>query len=176
MESRIIRLIISVILIGSMLITAPVSVFAADITEEFEGWGFVDDTPALSGGIYVHNDWKFIAKLDGAAANDGAVELWASPTAAFSISTEGGNVDEFRILKNSGGEFNFGGFNFTGYTERGMFVTGWRDGVQVTQKQIINYTASTSNEYFDMRSKDNEFKNIDEIRICGTDLGEEILM
>ena len=86
MESRIIRIIISVILIGSMLITNPVSIFAADMVEDFEGWGFIDGTPALSGGVYTYNNWKFIAKIDGAAANDGAIEKWTGP-AGLSIST-----------------------------------------------------------------------------------------
>ena len=170
MESRIIRLIISVILIGSMLITNPTNIFAADIFEDFEGWGFIDADPALSGGAYTYNNWKFIAKLDGVAANDGAIETWTGP-AALSITTGYGDVDELHILNSNGDEFNFGGFNFTGSSVRSMFVTGWRDGIQVTEKQFINYTDATADEYFDMRSKDSEFKNVDEIRICGADLG-----
>ncbi len=170
MESRIIRIIISVILIGSMLITNPVSIFAADMVEDFEGWGFIDGTPALSGGVYTYNNWKFIAKIDGAAANDGAIEKWTGP-AGLSISTGYGQVDELHVLNSNGDEFNFGGFNFTGSSIHRMFVTGWRDGIQVTEKQFINYSDTTADEYFDMRSKDSEFKNVDEIRICGADLG-----
>ncbi|WP_410495216.1 S-layer homology domain-containing protein [Cellulosilyticum sp. ST5] len=170
MESRIIRIIISVILIGSMLITNPVSIFAADMVEDFEGWGFIDGTPALSGGVYTYNNWRFIAKIDGAAANDGAIEKWTGP-AGLSISTGYGQVDELHILNSNGDEFNFGGFNFTGSSIHSMFVTGWRDGIQVTEKQFINYSDTTADEYFDMRSKDSEFKNVDEIRICGADLG-----
>ena len=172
MESRIIRLIISIILIGSMLITNPVSVFAADIVEDFKGWGFVDGTPALSGGVYTYGSWKFIAKNDGVAANDGAIETWGGDFACLSITIgPGKEVDELHILNSNGDEFNFGGFNFTGSSVHSMFVTGWRDGIQVTEKQFINYSESTLDEYFDMRSKDSEFKNVDEIRICGADLG-----
>ena len=170
MEFRIKKLIISTILIGIMLITISSSISAADTVEDFESWGFVDGTPALSGGVYIYNNWKFIAKVDGVNANDGAIETWTGP-AALSISTGAGEVDELRILNNSGDEFNFGGFNFTGAANRSMFVTGWRDGLQVTQKVNISYTSSTTDEYFDMRNQNSEFKNIDEIRICGADLG-----
>ena len=172
MESRIIRLIISVILIGSMLITNPVSLFAADIVEGFEGWGFVDGTPALSGGVYTYGSWKFIAKNDGVAANDGAIETWGGEFACLSITIgHEKEVDELHILNSNGDEFNFGGFNFTGSGEHSMFVTGWRDGIQVTERQFISYSDATADEYFDMRSKNSEFKNVDEIRICGADLG-----
>ena len=170
MECRIIRLIISVALIGSMLITNPVNIFASDTVEDFERWGFVDATPALSGGVYTYGSWRFIAKNDGVFANDGAIETWTGP-AALSISIEPNVVDELHILNSSGNEFNFGGFNFTGSGEYSMFVTGWRDGIQVTERQFINYSDATENEYFDMRSKNPEFKNVDEIRICGADLG-----
>jgi hypothetical protein len=36
--------------------------FAADYTESFDGWGFVDATPALSEGVYEHGTWRFVAK------------------------------------------------------------------------------------------------------------------
>ena len=170
MEFKMIKVIIAIMLIGSMLITNPVSLFAADTVEDFEGWGFIDETPALSGGVYIHNDWKFIGKNDGIAANDGAIETWTGP-AGLSISTGSGTVDELHILNISGNEFNFGGFNFTGSSVHSMFVTGWRDGIQVTEKQFISYSETTADEYFDMRSRDSGFKNVDEIRICGADLG-----
>ena len=146
------------------------TVFAVDTVEDFEGWGFVDGTPALSGGVYTYNTWRFVAKNDGVNANDGAIETWTGP-AALSISTGSGQVDELRILNVDGNEFNFGGFNFTGSSDHSMIVTGWRDGVKVTEEQSITYTSSTADVYFDMRSTDPEFKNIDEIRICGADLG-----
>ncbi|MDD4239024.1 MAG: leucine-rich repeat protein, partial [Desulfotomaculaceae bacterium] len=162
------KICFSMLLVFLIIFLGGNSVFAADTTEDFEGWGFVDGTPALSGGEYTYDQWRFVAKIDGAAANDGAIETWTGP-AALSISTGGGLVDELRIINNNG-EFNFCGFNFTGSDVRSMFVTGWRDGVQVTQSVNINYTDSTNDELFDMRSLDPEFKNIDEIRICGSDL------
>lgn len=164
------KIFLSMLLVLLIILSGGDRVFAAYTIEDFEGWGFVDGTPALSAGMYIHDPWKFVAKIDGVAANDGAIETWTGP-AALSISTGAGIVDELHILKTNGDKFNFGGFNFTGTSNRSMVVTGWRDGVQVTQSQIINYTSSTNDEFFGMSSEDSEFKNVDEIRICGVDLG-----
>ena len=152
MEFRIKKFIISTIFIGIMLMTISSSIYAIDTNEGFEGWGFVDETPALSGGVYTYGNWKFIAKNDGVDAADGAIQTWTGP-AALSISTGSGWVDELRILNINGDEFNFGGFNFTGVGDHSMFVTGWRDGIQVTPEVNISYTSSTDNEYFEMRTK-----------------------
>ncbi len=174
MKNKIFKTIIfvAIIFIMSNLISMVPNVYAADQVETFDSWG-------LANGIYIsptktYGNWDFVFRNDGANADAQAASegVWDS---AYSIGIGTLDpVDEMILKTHDGAEFNFYGFHISGWDTGDEFVTpdlqvtGWRDGVQVTGAVIVSYGDSDLNVFKDIRTSDNNYKNVDEIRIVST--------
>ena len=161
---------VSLVLICTMLFSITSNVFASgDITEDFEFWGFFESASVSTGGSFLHGNWRFESRSNGSASGPDAIETTTYP-AALSLSQNADEVDDFRILTVDGSEFDFSGFNFSCYSYPGsMTVSGWRDGVQVTGTVTANYSSGSYDVFYNMRSPQPEFKNVDEVRMVGVD-------